>query len=663
MPPSNLYLEWTSVRGRNGFDPATDLFDDMATECQNVYVTRGQLGIKRNGSSTINCGIGSDCATSMTRFVPGQSDALAEIIFTNTTNTALIYRIAAGTSATSLSRADNITNDYQSYTTYAQLNGKCYIAYNSAVNRLHVFSPTESTSVVRRVGLAPQLTANFAVSNHGSGSYAAVQRYYQIVLRVFSGSTLLRQSEPMATSLSFTPDGSSASARITKSANTTEGETHWVVFGSTDNVLFYELGSATVATTTFDDSVSPSTYNTFTPMPPSGTFDLWPSVKYLASDGNRLLGFGAWETTDDANPTAETTPKDGRVWFSPVLDTTGTDDDERVSNTTTFEGWIDIARNSGAEDRALVGPMDDQFFAFQSRGIYMLSGTGDAIVPFRRITISKVLGAVSHQSCFIGEDEQGRACVYFLDPERGPYRYGAHGLQWCGYDIQDIWATFQPAGNPIAAHGVWHAARRMAMWWIATGNSAVPNKVITFAVREGESSSNNGVRYGWAQWTGAMIASTCSAMLPSTFGSPMTRTLLPYASNASISGIPVIIKCDDPSVVTDSGTNQQAFVTSRAYRPKPAFLAKESNSMYLQAAAAASTTIQQSVIQNFGSETRSVTVSIAPTASETRVFKQFEDAAFAQAWAVQIKLGDAVATDKAWALDAWFCNMERREDL
>ncbi len=663
MPPSNLYLEWTSVRGRNGFDPSTDLPDDMATECQNVYVTRGQLGIKRNGSQTINVGIGSDCATSMTRFVPGQSDALAEIIFTNTTNTALIYRIAAGTTATSLNRADNIATNQAPFTTYAQLNGKCYIAYDSSVNRLHVFAPGQSTTDVRRVGLAPTLIANFGVTDVGTPgvAYPAILRYYKIALRVKSGSTVLRQSELTSGRLTFTPDGSHTAARITKTANTTEGETHWVVYGSADGVLYYELAELAIATTTYDDSALPSTYNTNPAASPTGTFNLWPSVKYLASDGNRLLGFGAWETS--AATGAEMAPKDGRVWFSPVLDTTDTDDDERVSNTTTFKGWIDIARNAGAEDRALCGPIDDQFFAFQSRGIYMLSGTGDAQIPFRRITISKVLGAVSHQSCFIGEDEQGRACVYFLDPERGPYRYGANGLQWCGYDIQDIWATFQPAGNPIAAHGVWHAARRMAMWWIATGNSATPNKVITFSVREGESSRNNGVRYGWAQWTGGMISAGCSAMLPRTFGSPMTRALLPYASNATVSAATVIIRCDDPTVVQDSGTDQQAFVTSKAYRQAPAFLAKESNSMYLQGAAGSGVTIQQSVIEDFGRETRTANVTLDPTGSQTRIFKRIDAAAFAQSWSVQIKLGDSVANSAAWALDGWFSDIERREKL
>jgi hypothetical protein len=289
----------------------------------------------------------------------------------------------------------------------------------------------------------------------------------------------------------------------------------------------------------------------------------------------------------------------------------------------------------------------------------MLVGTGDAQEPFRRVTLSKVLGAVSHQSCFIGEDEQGRSCLYFLDPERGPYRYGANGLQWCGYDVQDIWATFQPAAHPIAAHGVWHAARRMCMWWIATGNSATPNKVLTFSVREGEASRENGVRYGWALWTGAMANASCSAMLPSTFGSPMTRTLLPYAS---VVGTTAFIKCDDPTVVQDMGVDQQGYVISKAYRPNPAFKAKESNVMYLQAAAVANTTIQQTVIQNFGTENRTSTVSLAPVGSETRVLRNFDDGVFAQAWAVQIKLGDSAANAKAWALDGWFCDMERKEE-
>src|SRR4030095_17079732 len=91
--------------------------------------------------------------------------------------------------------------------------------------------------------------------------------------------------------------------------------------------------------------------------------------------------------SDEAPGGDSVPPVPGRVWFSPALDTSGVgaNDDERVSNSQTFKGWIDIARNAGAEDRAIVGPIDGQILVFQSRGVYLLLPTGQASAPYRRV--------------------------------------------------------------------------------------------------------------------------------------------------------------------------------------------------------------------------------------------------------------------------------------
>src|SRR6185436_16308050 len=88
----------------------------------------------------------------------------------------------------------------------------------------------------------------------------------------------------------------------------------------------------------------------------------WPSVKYLTTDGARLIGLGAYAlTADGAMP-----PKRGRVNFSPALDSSGIQDDERVSDTTEIQGWIDLSRNAEGVDRGLAR-LGNTIYAFQSR--------------------------------------------------------------------------------------------------------------------------------------------------------------------------------------------------------------------------------------------------------------------------------------------------------
>src|SRR6185295_11063983 len=203
-----------------------------------------------------------------------------------------------------------------------------------------------------------------------------------------SGSRIKLASNAGA-SVSFTPSGSGTAARVTRPTLPGEVETHWRVEGSADDTNYYILsGNIAVATTTYDDSLAVSSYASQTAAPDVGAFTPFPSVKFIASDGNRLVGFGAWETSAGDSMT----PHNGRVYFSPDLGSTDTDDDERVSNTLDITGTLDIARDSNAEDRALAGPMDGQFFVWQSRGMWRLIATGDATQPYRREAVSDKVG-------------------------------------------------------------------------------------------------------------------------------------------------------------------------------------------------------------------------------------------------------------------------------
>ncbi len=645
-------IRWSENRGRDGWTIPTNIPEGLSAESMNIILEKGTIGRKRRGSAA-QAFSGSTITTyeQIFRFTPAQDDTAAETIIVSIVSaTNEIHRVAGGTTAVELTLTDAIATAPH-LVRGATLNGKFYLAYDSAVNRLHVFAPAESTTTVRRAGMAAPAAPT--VADQGSGSLPAYARYYRTAERVKSGSTILRQSLLGTVSTVFTPAGTGQYARVTKPADEGEGATHWVVYGAEQITedsgdvgpgVFYELAETAVATTTYDDDDDPATYDENDEAPDEGAFTPFPSVKYLLSTGERLIGLGVWESSAGDSMT----PRAGRLYFTPVLDTTDTDDDERISNTTDFQGWIDVARNAGAEDRALGGPMDGAFFAFQSRGVYMFVPTGNANAPYKRITLSPELGAVSQESTFMGEDEAGRSCLYFLDPVRGPYRYGARGLQWLGYDVQDVWATVNLAATTRVAAGVWDAEKRAAVWGIATGSANVLSEIIEFFAREARATVTEGTRGGWVRAAGASAFTfRCVALLPETYGATMSRALKAYFGHST-----KLLRWNDESVQQDDSVSYQAYAIDRARDTGRFEQRKRITEPYLQAGAATGVTITASLGRNFGDETaRTGTVSLSAVGSETRVLRKFEGLELADAQVIQITLGDSAAANNAWTLD------------
>src|SRR6185503_14115498 len=97
---------------------------------------------------------------------------------------------------------------------FATLNGKLYLAFDSAVDRLHVYDPNLSTPRVRRVGFITP-AAPSAANSGTAGAYAAVLRYYRVRWVQMKGHTVVRRSEP-STSVSFTPSGAAVGVVITQ---------------------------------------------------------------------------------------------------------------------------------------------------------------------------------------------------------------------------------------------------------------------------------------------------------------------------------------------------------------------------------------------------------------------------------------------------------------
>ena len=621
--------------------------DDMAVEVRNWRFT-GALGKKRDGSVQVtltgDTGFGY---YAMARFLPGQDPTLEELFYVD--SHGVIFRVPVAT-ALPLTLADAYEDIAKSYlTTFVQHHGKLFIAYNSAVNRLHVYDPTTSTTAIRRSGLPPA-TPGPSVSNTGVGTYPSIIRYYRVQYKVLSGTTVLRASN-LSDYAQFTPSGTGIAARITKPPASGEGETHWQLHASADNLAYYQLSiDVPVATTFIDDAANPADYALGTLSPLVGANTPFPSVKFLGSDGLHLFGLGVWETAaGDAM-----TPVPGRVYFSPAIGSSEFGDDERVSNTLTQQGWIDCNPEGGGVDRGLSGPLNNRMYAFQSKGIYMLVPTGDPIAPFARVVMTTAYGSVNHWSQVIGEDENGQPSLYFLDPGDGPRRIGSgRTMEWLGKDVYDVWQTV----NLNAAHvafGIYDGPRKLVLWWVATGVALRPNLMITFDVARGRVEATSILRYGWSSWNGLLALAQCAVMFSKTLDAERSLTKVPYVGSVTSSEVQLFFKLlrQDGTLNTDAGTAYQAFVLSKPFTGGTLRRRKRVIEAYL-VAKAATATVTQTLTKDFGAGSATSTQSLVAIGTETRVRKFFDATDIADLIALQVTLGDGSALDQTFELDQW----------
>ena len=638
------FVAWRECKGRNGWDHPLAIPEDMGAEMLNVTLHEGGLGIKRGGSEAVTLSAAlTNTGSAIGAWVPAQNPAASELFIVDTGSA--LSRIHTGNTRTTLTVADAFQNVYD--VSMVGLRGSFYIAYNSAVNRLHRYTSGTALGVA---GLAaPGQPA--AIANTGAGSYPATLRNYRVAYVQMSGSTVLRRSN-LGTSDGFIPSGTGTAARVTKPAAINEGETHWVLYGAElSDGPYYELATTAVATTTYDDSTDPADYSAGEPAPLEGAYYPFPSVKYLLTDGTRLFGFGVWESSAGSS----VLPVAGRVYFSPAIGSTDGDDQERVQFTVDQEDYVDVGVNAGGVDRGLGGPVNGMIYVFQDRGIYMLVPTGQATAPFRRVVVTDAHGALTHQSIVMGEDEAGNPALYFLDPNDGPRRLSQGSIvQWLGKDVWDIWQTVNLSATGIAAWGTYDSRNKRVIWAVATGSSNVPDRMIVFDVTHGVRTEDGSIRRGWTTWTGELPASACGVMFASTLAAtrPLTKTL--YACDSSAA----VLQRQVSTATSDQSTAFQAYVTSKAFDWDPIGRTKRILRSFLVTTKEALISLQLTIIRNWGAESRSVTVSIDSSGTETRVRPQC-DLDVAGLITGQVTIGDASATASgSWELDRWEAEIE-----
>jgi hypothetical protein len=624
----------SSLRGRTAQAARAplDVPRDLAAEYLNCDRTEGSLAKKRQGAAAVTMGSAfTGILSALGRFVPGSDETAAQ--FVGVDADGVCARMSGGSTWSAVTLKDAIQSLYADVV-FAVLNGKLFMTSNTAVDRMHIL---ESGGTHRRAGLATPAAPTAA--NTGVGSYAATTRRYRVSYLVMSGSSILRQSE-LSSEVSFTPNGTGTAARVTKPSSISEDETHWRVWGAESGEPFHLLSTIAVGTTTYDDSTAPADYDGEAP-PDEGANTNMVSAKVILSDGSRLLLAGSHESGG----------YNSRLWYTPVLGSSSGigADDERIPNTTDQTNYIDVDENDGDSITGLAGPLFGSPYVFKYRSLHKLVATGVDTAPYERIPI-KAPGAIRHQAIVIGEDAAGQPSMAWLS-YNGAYRLGMEGLQYIGFDIEDIWETVNLAATTVVAHGLWHPERKQFWWWVATGSNNDPDTLIVFDPRYARLDvDTRQMRGGWFKFTGEAAKARCAVLFGKTLGASMSRALKPYIGQHG--AVNRVWRCDDDSSTDDAGTSFQAYVET-AYRGIGLDRNGRTTEPRLVADAASGVTVRVTAKSNFGALT-DVTSDILLTAagSETIVRKKAEGLQQDEIEFLAYRVGDSAAASNAWTLHA-----------
>lgn len=624
MPVLDFLEIADATGGQNATDPPRSIPDNQVVAAVNVDWYDGTLGRKRGGSTAISL-TGASLSGSVRwgfRYLPSADETAAEVWFADA-DTSHLARYSGG-AWSSVAVADTWADTDTLHG--ASLNGKMFVAGNTAQDRLHCWDGTS----FRRVGLKAPTAA--PTSSLAAGTLTGNYKFKSRVTVQAAGVTI-RRSEASAATAVISPVAQDIT--LTLAGAPGEGETHWEVYYATsaDSYAVYtRIGTITIGSTT--GAISTTTIAAGSIVEDvAGTYTVPWSAKYVLSDQSRLLFAGSFEQAALAS----------RVGFSGVIGATDIGDEERYPNTTNQRNYIDLDRGDGGGITGLAGPINGCPYVFKLGQIYKLVRTGVVTSPYVPITISKSVGCIRLQTICQGDDESGNPALYFLSRE-GPYRLGNRGLQFLGRDVIDLFSTINLAVS--VHHGVYYPKLRQVWWWIATGANTTPNLKLIFDVTSGVLTAE-GVRQGWSQGAGAQAAAHASFMWPSTLGATQTLELRPYV------GVGAAVWQCDTTATTDAGTAFQGYILTKPYAVASVGRKYGVDEMHLLAEAMAGAQISVTVIRDFGLESRTFLVSLQPDIAETRVIRKFESVAMAGATTLQFQIGDAAAAATgSWVLDA-----------
>jgi hypothetical protein len=627
-------------------DPPISIAEDTCTLAENVEFFSSTLGERRQGCTAISLptsittDVNIQVVSWMGRHLPTNNLGDAELWVLgqslNGSNSVLTRRNKAGWATIVPIDTITVTSGVGHRLAYASLHGKLFLAHKSAQDRLHVYDG----STLRRAGIAPAAAAPTGADSGGGGAYATT-RYARVRFVKVTGSTVDLRSEPSPV-FTIVPSGANASYTITRPAAPGESETHWEIELSTDNANFYRVSRIILATTTYVDSTAFATgYTSGTLSEDLTAYTVIPSGKFLTIDEDRLLIAGSWENSLYSS----------RLWWTPVLGSTGNGNDERLDMT--VNPYIDLDGFEGGEITALSRAVNGYLYAFKFSHIYKVTRTGIRTNAYSAIALTKSRGALPG-SLVEAVDENGNPAQYFLDPKVGPMRIGSNGLEWCGSDIINTWQSVNQSAL-VPAHGVFYQAKNQVHFWIAVNGSDYPNMKIIVHCDELSTSQRDGAKRGWVTVpVGDRIASAhCSTAFSDNIDSTDVRgqVIVPFIGKEqwSVSGSTIkdlVQRCDSGNTDAFTTGDTDAYYYARV-RTKPFAYAGLLNKFGVMAGIlmcetneGAANNIYVRAIRDFEAEDLLLPVSVTDDRTEDIVIKPLDNLNMAEIRAIQLEFGD-----------------------
>ncbi len=625
MPEKDLTIS-SLAGGQNDTSSPSELAEDQCVLAQNVEFFYSACGERRNGCGPLvltSSGLTTEAImVYVTQWFPSNNVLDPEFFAVSATPTVSIKwaKRTAGVWAAVTPIDTPYTGIPDVYNIDTQsLNGKLFLAYRSAADRLHVWDGT----AMRRSGFATPVAPTSA--NEGVGTYTG-NRYHRVRFVTMVGAVVTRRSEPGPSNLSI-PSGLGAGVRITRPALLGEGETHWELEASLDNATFYRLATILIATTTYDDEVPFATGYASGTLSEDVNENLpLPSARFLAVDGDRLIGAGHF--TDLS--------RQSEVWWTPVQNDPGVGNDERLP--TSINNRVNLDNYDGGPLTGLETGATGTWYAFKWRRIYKFTRTGNVTKAYENLTLSSTMGAVMG-SIVRGVDENGAGCIYFLDPATGPARVGPAGVQSI-VGLRTTWSHVNLQAGSVVARSVYYATKQQVHWWVAIDGADRPNFKIVLQVSEIKPQSvagANGVGRGFSIATGRIAEAACVAILTEI----VSINGISQVSDRPFVGLTspdFLQRCD--TEITDAGVAYRAILRTRPYIAAGLLNKWGAMTAALLATSNVTTTLTVKFIRDFDKEDTSISTGLAPTAAETQVIKTFDDLSMSGATTIQVELSD-----------------------
>ena len=528
--------------------------------------------------------------------------------------------------------------DGQSATNGVSLHGKFFLALDGtlAVDILQLWDG----SVLRFAGLSSPLPITVA-DTAPAGAYSTT-RYFRIRTVEQQSGVVVRRSEPSAV-FTFTPAGTKTGAVITFPAVvdfiSTNGETHWEVEASVDNVLFYRISTQTLATGSYTDTTAYAGTSTYVASPLSENLLEYTrpfAARHVTVDQDRLLCAGS-----------NFTPiLDSRVQWTVLRADNGVGNDERVPQTSRF--FVDLDALRGGAITYMSDGAAGAIYLFKQQQIHKLIRTGVSTKAYDTHVESYARGCLMRAGT-TGCDQDGLPAVYFTDPNVGLCRFGVRGVE----DLSQMRRALVQRFNKNAKYfRILFYPKHWLVWLtVCIDGGTTPTRLMCFNIRS----------RGWTDYTGSMATFLSAVLSPNATGE-----LRPWIGPQTLGSVSIMGEADNG--VDDDGTKYRGYLTTKPYQVGQLYQKFVVAGAALMARCGAAD-VNLALIRNYGLERKETeSKSLVASGSETSTAVTFDDATMAECFVCQFELGDPVAfvgsqLDQQWTLDELAVKFTTAEEI